>query len=320
MTAIEINGTEFEMLGGEESGIILETGASKCKVCSTGKVVLVNRSNDEEKFMLYTIFGTKIGRHREYRCNNRVTPCRAGHFYGYVTLGDKVNAEKTRCYDRFALKREFLVTSNQTAFSVDLLWEFLLQQVFSNASFESLAQVYNNMHFVNLPTDVMLRREEIHRKRIADAVILFGFLELGQRYGIPPIISGGIDQTISANKVSIRDKFREVWTVEHLCDVKGCEKVLTVDGGMKPTRSLCAAKLNGIREFRYSGITVVTGCTKAPQPDSKFCGDHVGLSTPALSSDDVSEATRKSLRCHREVVKKYFQQFIILTLGLGLYF
>ena len=75
----------------------------------------------------------------------------------------------------FALKNKYLVTISQTAFGVDYLWDCLLQIVFSNATFESLANVYNNLHFV-------------HRKRIAEAIFLFAYLELGQRYGCSPIV------------------------------------------------------------------------------------------------------------------------------------
>ena len=174
-----------------------------------------------------------------------------------MSLGEKSNPTKPRCYEREALKKKYLVTSTQTAFSVAYLWDCLLQIVFSNASFESLAKVYNNLHFLNLPTDVMLRRIEVNRKRIAEGIFLFTFLELGQRYGVPPIIFGGIDETILKNKICIRDQFRKIWSVDHLCEVKGCESVIIIDGGMKPTRSLCAAKLHGLREFSKSGMVVV---------------------------------------------------------------
>ena len=70
---------------------------------------------------------------------------------------------------------------------------------------------------------------------------------------------------------------------------------------MKPTRSLCAAKLHGIKEFSKSGMVVVCGCLKNPQPDSKFCGEHVGLSSPAMNSEQVSETTRTTLRNHRNI-------------------
>ena len=106
-------------------------------------------------------------------------------------LGENGNVDRPRCYENLALKKKFLVTSTQTAFSVDYLWDCLLQVVFSNATSESLAKIYNNLHFVNLPTDVMLRRVEAQRKRISEAIFLFAYLELGQRYVLPPIICRG---------------------------------------------------------------------------------------------------------------------------------
>lgn len=290
---------ELEALGGESHGIVLETDVSKCKVCGVGDVVAVKNEKLPDKFMIYTRDGTVIASHREYRCNNRTLPCRAGHYYGYVSLGEKGNVDKPKCYEKYALKRKYLVTSNQTAFAIDYLWDCMLQIVFSNATFESLSKVYNNLHFVNLPMDVMQHRLEIQRKRITEAIFLFAYLELGQRYGLSPIITGGIDNTILRNKTDIRDRFREKWTVEHVCDVKGCSSVLTVDGGMKPTRSLCAAKLHGVKEFSQSGMSVVCGCLKNPQPDSKYCGEHVGLSTPVMTSESVSNTTRTALRDHR---------------------
>jgi hypothetical protein len=290
---------DMEALGAEPSGIVLETDVVKCKVCGVGKVTPVKNDKASDKFMLYTRDGTLVATHIESRCNNRSLPCRAGHYYGYVSLGEKGNMDRPKCYEKYALKKKYLVTSNQTAFSVQYLWDSLLQIVFSNASFESLAKVYNNLHFVNLPMDVMQQRMEIHRKRITEAIFLFAYLELGQRYGLSPILSGGIDATIEQNRIQIRDEFRKIWTVDHRCDVKGCKSVLTVDGGMKPTRSLCAAKLHGVKIFNQSGMSVVCGCLKNPQPDSKYCGEHVGLSTPAMPSDSVSESTRASLRDHR---------------------
>ena len=126
-----------------------------------------------------------------------------------------------------------------------------------------------------------------------------------QRYGLSPIISGGIDETILKNRIAIRDKFRKIWSVDHCCDVTGCESVIIIDGGMKPTRSLCAAKLNGLKEFSKSGMVVVCGCQKAPLPSSKYCGEHVGMATPAMTSDQVSTSTRMSLRNHRTMTSTF---------------
>ena len=122
-----------------------------------------------------------------------------------------------------------------------------------------------------------------------------------------------MDETILKNKNVFRDSFREYWGANHICDKPGCSSVLILDGGMKPTRSLCAAKLQGVKEFNKSGMVVVCGCTKTPQPNSKYCAEHVHLASPALTSDEVSEQTRISLRNHRKntaVFKESFQDNI----------
>ena len=147
----------------EKSSIILKTDSRKCKVCKVGDEVLVKKdATTNDTFIVYTRDGTQLACHQEYRCTNRTLPCRAGHFYGYVSLGEKGNSEKPRCYEKFALKKEYLITSNQTAFSINYLWDCLLQILFSNASFDSLAKVYNNFHFTNLPMDVMKTPDSRH--------------------------------------------------------------------------------------------------------------------------------------------------------------
>ena len=145
---------ELVHYGSEQSDIILTTDATNCKVCKTGDVTPSPDKKKEGSFMIYTRDGTRTANHQEYRCNNKRLPCRAGHFYGYVTMGEKGNKEKPKCFEKFALQKDFLITSSQTAFSVPYLWDSLLQIVFSNASFESFAKIYNDLHFVNLPDDV----------------------------------------------------------------------------------------------------------------------------------------------------------------------
>lgn len=73
---------------------------------------------------------------------------------------------------------------------------------------------------------------------------------------------------------------------------------LVVDGGLKAHRQICAAKLHGIREFK-SGAKVVTGCTRHPGGDSKFCWEHKNTESPIIDSDKISSRTRSKLRDHR---------------------
>ena len=110
-------------LDSEEVDIVLKTDADKCKVCKIGDVVPCYSSKENQTMIIYTREGTKIATHYEYQCNNRTNLCRAGHYYGYVTMGEKANTSKARCYEYTALKKPYLVTSNQTAFSTTYLWD-----------------------------------------------------------------------------------------------------------------------------------------------------------------------------------------------------
>ena len=133
---------EIEELNLETSNICLSSSSLNCDVCKTGNVVKVGR---ETSIVIYTRTGTKRGVHVEMRCNNRSLPCRAGHYHGYL------NVESAKHIQDDALKNEFLVTSSQTAFAVDYLWDITLQILFSRATFEGLGNIFNNLHFTILP-------------------------------------------------------------------------------------------------------------------------------------------------------------------------
>ena len=281
---------DIETLCAVSSEIRLESSASVCQVCKTGSVVAVGRG---AHLVIYSRTGTKRGVLVEKRCNNRTLPCRAGHYYGYV----KTNEGKV--IDSDTLKHEYLVTSSQTAFSVDYLWDITLQILFNRASFEGLANVYNNFHFTNVPLDTRQKRESVVCKRIAEAFYIYAYIEIGQRYNIEMTIPRTIEEAVLEQKSQLHDCFRTFWTKLHNCDVLGCGKVLTMDGGLKPHRKLCASKLAGVREFESTGLKVITGCTSIPAPTTKFCNGHLNSQSPALLSDQVSKSTRNSLRDHR---------------------
>jgi hypothetical protein len=99
-------------------------------------------------------------------------------------------------------------------------------------------------------------------------------------------------------QADFQQAFRNHW-FQHRCNVPGCGKVITVDGGLKPHRMLCGAKLSGIRIFEHAGVTVFTGCTRHPQPDSKYCWEHHSGESPIIPASSVSSRTRQQLRSYR---------------------
>ena len=218
---------KLEQFDAEDSGIKLVSATVKCEVCKSGTVVKVGR---ETALVIYTRSGTQKAVHVEMRCNNRSLPCRAGHYYGFVRNGT------AKVIDSDALKGEFLVTSNQTAFSIDYLWDITLQILFSRATFEGLGNIFNNLHFTNLPYDMMQKRETVFAKRIAEAFYLYSYIELGQRYDISLTIPTTLEEAILENKSAFHDSFRAYWTRKHACDSPGCGSVITMDGGLKPHR------------------------------------------------------------------------------------
>ena len=284
------NELDIETLCAEVSAIRLESSATLCQVCKTGSVVPVGR---EASLVIYTRTGTKRGVHIEKRCNNRSLPCRAGHYYGYLKTAEG------KIIERNALRKEYLITSSQTAFAVDYLWDTTLQILFNRATFEGLSNVYNNFHFTNIPFDTRQKREAVVCKRIAEGFYMYAYIEIGQRYDIAMTIPRSLEEAILEQKSALHDSFRRYWSTQHTCDVRGCGEVLTIDGGCKPHRKLCGSKLSGVREFKSTGLKIVTGCTSIPAPTSKFCNTHVASPSPALLSEQVSKSTRNSLRDHR---------------------
>lgn len=59
---------------------------------------------------------------------------------------------------------------------------------------------------------------------------------------------------------------------------------------------VCAAKLSGVREFPKAGLKVITGCTKHPAFNSKYCQEHC---------KNCSARTRQQLRKYRTDTASY---------------
>ena len=290
----EIEPWEFAEVNHVEK--IFKTSVSTCVVCGVGNVVKHTRSQAREAVMIYSRQGTYTATHEEFICNNQNTfkPCRASYYHGYYKVKGKT------VYMNDALKNDVLFSSSKTGFEIAYLVELAAMIETCSANFEGLSTVYNRIHNRKLPTDLMPKRVELYRQRMTDAYMLFIYLELGQRYGVPnfQVIEGNLDSTIVMRQADFQTAFRNHW-FNHRCDVKGCGKVMTVDGGLKPHRMLCGAKLSGLRTFEQAGVSVFTGCTRHPQPDSKYCWEHLTGESPVVPASAVSANTRQQLRGYR---------------------
>ena len=75
-----------------------------------------------------------------------------------------------KVYESDALDNKYLITSNQTVFSVEYLYEMTLQILHSNATFLALADIFQALHVFNRHS---IARADVNRKRIIDAWVLF---------------------------------------------------------------------------------------------------------------------------------------------------
>ena len=285
---------EFEEVKSET--LVLKTNIKKCLVCGVGDIVSHTRGKNRDSILIYGRNGTFTASHPEYICNNqnKFKPCRVSYFYGYYKVKGKT------VYHNDALRNEFLVSTPHTAFDISYLIELAATVELCSVNFEGMSSVYNRIHNRKLPSDTMPRRIELCRKRMTEAYFLFIYLEMGQRYCIPnyQVIEGNLDETIIMKQPDLQKAFRGRW-FGHRCDVPGCGSVITVDGGLKPHRMLCGAKLSGLRSFEKAGVRVFTGCTRHPQPDSKYCWEHLMGESPVVPASSVSARTRQQLKGHR---------------------
>ena len=240
---------------------ILRTNLKMCPVCLSGDLVATAREKD--KIIIYGLRGARVALHEEHRCNNknRVNPCRAGAYHGYITY------EGNKIYMPDCLKNDVFVVSNQTAFDMDYVIEIVTDVNILSACFDGIARKFNRLKNRHLPSATLERRVEICRKRVADAFYLFSYLEYSQRYSKDRwqvILEGDLEKTIMEHKDELHLKFRERWTIGHSCDVPGCDWCVIIDVDLKPHQMLCAAQLSGVREFEDADVRVVTGRAEMP--------------------------------------------------------
>ena len=211
-----------------------------------------------------------------------------------------------KIYNDFALKgqKQVLIVSRQTAVDIDYLVELTADIEISCVTFEGAAKKFNRFHSFNLPCDVQNRREQVCRKRLSDAYYLYNYLEQCQRAEIRnyQIIKSSLEEAIMDHKNELAKAFQARWSCNHNCKSPGCPWFMVIDGGLKPWRKVCAAKLSGLRHFKDTGYTHITGCTTQPLPKSKYCQLHQNQESPVLDHSQISDDSKRKLRERRSKV------------------
>ena len=267
----------------------LITTAITCDECGGNLSI---SDNHPAEVTVYTRVGTQFRQHFTKVCPNRW--CRKKFLCGYTIKNDE------KIYAKLNHTSKHLVTSNETAFTVDYLYEVTLHFLHSNATFMGLADIYNQFH--NFSRQNITRNNLCH-KRLASGFFLYGFLEMSSRYQIYPKLStdrNWIDDAILENHTLLRKVFSIIWSRKHECSFEDCETMMVTDGNMKLNRKVCAAKFSVVRHFQHSNKTVLTGCTSMPSPESPFCAEHVNAETPVLLAEKISKETKGKLLSFKE--------------------
>ena len=261
----------------------LITQAVICDECHGN---LVMSDNLPSEVTIYTRHGTKFSQHFTKVCPNRW--CRKKFMCGY-----KINNTK-KVYDGIN-STTYLISSSETAFAIDYLYEVMLQFLHSNATFQGSSNIYNQFHNFSRQN---LARNNLCDKRLASGFFLYGFLELTSRYGIYPKLStekNWIDDALLVHQTHLKKVFSNIWSGNHKCSFEDCEKMMITDGNMKINRKVCAAKFSVVRKFDHSNKTILTDCTSMLNPYSLFCNEHVNAQTPVLLAEKITRVTRQKL-------------------------
>ena len=154
--------------------------------------------NQPAEVTLYTRHGTKFCQHFCKVCPNRW--CRKKFMYGYTVKNDK------KVYDMLNHKTIHLVISNETAFSIDYLYETTLHFLHNNATFQGLSDIYNQFHNYK-GNDIT--RNNLNDKRLASGFFLYGFLDFSNRYQIQPELNTGknwLDEALVENQPKLKTR------------------------------------------------------------------------------------------------------------------
>ena len=197
-------------------------------LCDECNGTLVLSDDDPAEITVYTREGTKFGQHFTKICQNRW--CRKRFKYGYTIKND------VKKYDVLTHETRFLIATCETAFSVDFLYECTLHIMHSNATFQALADTYNQFH--NFEDDDVSRRN-LNSKRLISGHFLYTLLESTSRKNMNPDMTTSknwLDKVLQENYPLLKTAFSNEACAPHECEVENCEAVMITDGGMKINR------------------------------------------------------------------------------------
>ena len=123
----------------EHVGVVLLSHRQSCIMCG-GKLLL--RSDRPSNVILYTdSHGTLPAIHYRKFCANSRRGCNVVQHYGYHTKGPTLHH-----FDEDWMKNKYFLSSQETAFDLQLLVRYDVQLLIGQISYKQTAEIYNAIH------------------------------------------------------------------------------------------------------------------------------------------------------------------------------
>ncbi|XP_076101176.1 uncharacterized protein LOC143070960 [Mytilus galloprovincialis] len=186
-------------------------------------------------------------------------------------------------YYKDALTLDYFMSTCDTVFSKEFLNIVDIDLYRKAASFESIAYAYNDEFLGCKWMDSSNSTEILDRRRLSEASYKKTIIEMFTEHKIVEEIefikSDEIEALLEFHVEKLWKGFSKKWSSSfHTdnCKHAECSKAIIIDGHMKGTRSVCAAR--GVKTLESEELgTVEMSCTKMPCKGSLYCHDHKSL-------------------------------------------
>ncbi len=253
--------------------------------CCGRRVVVGNRPSFP---LVYTTQGTRVAAVYHGSCHNCGTSYYPSHAYNA--------GEGTETF--LDLKTiEYLQVTSATVFEIEYLRQVTNTLSLCNATFESVADLYNANHG---PADDMLMEQlttlaggraehpwTLNRQRLEESWFLYQVILYWQgrncfdvNYHTEKDVGNRRNMEELCRRVMIQVTVTVPKWLNHECNTKGCrEGYATLDGNEKIKRSMCAAPKDKV-ELPAGGVSIMQCCPQTPlhggkhAKPSKYCPVH----------------------------------------------
>ena len=187
--------------------------------------VVCKRDLTVKKCIQCMLYDDVLGSYKIAIITKYCTHCKYTYYPGYFESW--INKER-HYYPDWSTYGIF-VSTNYSAFSIDLLDRLICMKQKCHTTFIGKAAAYNLQHMYHSSDEVLDKR------RLTEGYFKYTFILFKERYNLPLDIINGIDASLKEQFSTLYDMFQNKYG-NHICDTPGCEDCLVIDGNMKAHR------------------------------------------------------------------------------------